>query len=113
MLCLLFHHSPESLVDSFTCFVEYILKLTLTPEILDYIGLNDSLDFSLNDNTGSVDKSEKKDADTLSDYSSLKETDDAKKLTKENLKIDNKVTKSIGILVVTILILEIVIRSWS
>jgi hypothetical protein len=55
MLYVLFHHSPESLVDSFTCFVEHILKLTLTPEILD--------------------------------YSSLKETDDAKILTKENLRL--------------------------
>lgn len=50
LLCVLYDN-PESVVHSYTCFLEHILRLTLSPELIDYIVNNDPVNnfLGLND----------------------------------------------------------------
>jgi hypothetical protein len=45
------YENPESFVHSYTCFLEHILRLTLSPELIDYIVSNDPVNnlLGLND----------------------------------------------------------------
>jgi len=111
MLCLLFHHSPESVVNSFLCFADYVLNLILSPETLYYIdlALKDIIDDILLDYPIDRDSFGKKYADPLSgDYNSLKEPDDTKIVPKKKPDT-NKIVSDISILVVTIVILDLMV----